>query len=160
MRTRIKLIIIFAVLSVSYYLYSKNSFEFDEAIHYSIADEQTDKEAMYDLVYGDYPYEISDTLFISNLEKKGFTKSKIESTKNSQLRTLLTSDFGITIGVKKCETVYRDVIILKTNNKITGIAKICFGCGKHQFLGNDFYECNFDKYDDLEKLLYSNNYRN
>ena len=154
MRTQIKLIIIFVILSVTYYFYSKNSFEFDEAIHYSITDEQTDKVAMYELVYGTYPSEISDTLFVSKLEKKGFFKKKIDSTKNNQLRTILTSDFGITIGIKKCETVYRDIIILKTNNKITGIAKICFGCGEHHFIGENFNEYNFDKYKELEKLLY------
>ena len=156
MKKRFKIILVFAVLCILYHFYSKANFEFDQAIHYSLTDKKTEKIPFDDsLVFGNFPYVISDTLFIAKLEKKGFEKKQIDKSRNEQLKSILTSNFGITMGIKKCETVYRDIIVLKTNKKITAIAKICFGCGKHQFLGNDFYECNFDKYDDLEKLLYS-----
>jgi hypothetical protein len=156
MKKRFKIILVFAVLCVLYHCYSKANFEFDEAIHYSLTDDKTEKIPFDDsLVFGNFPYAISDTLFIAKLEKKGFVKKQIDKSRNEQLKSILTSDFGITIGTKKCEVVYRDIIVLKTNNKITGIAKICFGCGEHHFIGRNFNEYNFDKYDDLEKLLYS-----
>jgi hypothetical protein len=156
MKKRFKILLGVVFLCIFYHFYSKANFEFDEAIHYSLTDDKTEKVPFDDsLVYGDFPNDISDTLFIAVLEKKGFVKKQIDKSRNEQLKSILTSDFGITIGTKKCEVVYRDIIILKTNNKITGIAKICFGCGEHHFIGRNFNEYNFDNYKELEKLLYT-----
>lgn len=156
MKNRFKILLVFAVLCILYHFYSKANFEFNEAIHYSLTDDKTEKIPFDDtLVFGNFPYVISDTIFIAKLEKKGFVKKQIDKSRNEQLKSILTSDFGITFGTKKCEVVYRDIIVLKTNHKITGIAKICFGCGEHHFIGRNLNEYNFDKYKELEKFLYN-----
>jgi hypothetical protein len=160
MKKVFKFLIVFAVLYLPYYFYTRTNFEFDEAIHYSITDEKSEKidtiNSIYEVIYEDYPYEMKDLRFVNNLERNGFIKKPIPTHNHSELRTILRSQFGMGfLFSKKCLPVYRDIIIFKKNDKVSGIAKICFGCGQHQFIGNSLDDSNFYNYDGLKQLLYS-----
>ena len=159
MKKIFKFIIVFAVLYLPYYFYTRTNFEFDEAIHYSITDVEIDKRDsifLDSIIYEDFPYQIYDTTFISKLEKNGFKKNQISEKNHSNLKTILRSQFGLGFLIStKCLPTYRDVIILKKDNKISGIAKICFDCDQHYFVGNSLDDSGFFEYEALKKLLYN-----
>lgn len=140
-----KFLIVFTILYIPYYFYTRTNFEFDEAIHYSITDKQIDeiinKDTLnnFDAIFmGDYPTNIYN--------------EKLFSLKSLLLFEINPKLYGT---VSACAPSYRDIIILKKDNKISGIAKICFECEQYYFIGNSFYFSDFDEYDDLKELLYN-----
>lgn len=160
MKKVFKFLIVFAVFYIPYYFYTRTNFEFDEAFHYSITNEKSEKvdriNSIYEVIYEDYPYKMKELGFIYNLERNGFVKKTIPVDNHSELRTVLRSQFGMGfLFSTKCLPIYRDIIIFKKNNKVSGIAKICFECGQHQFIGNSLDDSNFYNYDGLEELLYN-----
>jgi hypothetical protein len=164
MKTILKLLIVFTILYIPYYFFTRINFEFDQAIHYSITDKQIDeiinKDSLnnFDAIFmGDYPTGIDNHKFITELEKNGYKKSKIDNEKLFSLKSILRFNINPKLygTVSACAPSYRDIIILKKDNEISGIAKICFECEQYYFIGNSFYYSNFDEYEDLKKLLYS-----
>lgn len=164
MKTILKLLIFSAILYIPYYFFTRINFEFDEAIHYSITDKQIDKVINKDtlnnfdqIFMGDYPSEVDNNKFINELEKNGYTKRKIVANKLFGLKSILRFNINPKLygTVSACAPSYRDIIILKKDNEISGIAKICFECEQYYFIGNSFYFSNFDEYEDLKELLYS-----
>ena len=164
MKTILKLLIVLAILYIPYYFFTRINFEFDEAIHYSITDKQIDeiinKDTLinFDQIFmGDYPSDIDNYKFINELEKNGYIKRKIETDKLFSLKSILRFEINPKLfgTVSACAPSYRDVIILKKDNKVSGIAKICFECEQHYYIGNSFYYCDFDEYEDLKELLYN-----
>ena len=164
MKTILKLLIFSAILYIPYYFFTRINFEFDEAIHYSITDKQIDKVINKDtlnnfdqIFMGDYPSEVDNNKFIIELEKNGYKKSKIDNEKLFSLKSILRFNINPKLygTVSACAPSYRDIIILKKDNEISGIAKICFECEQYYFIGNSFYYSNFDEYEDLKELLYS-----
>ena len=77
----------------------------------------------------------------------------IENTKFSKLKETLKYEFNVEIGVKKCETTFRDILVFQKNNKIVGAVKICFGCGEYYSIGENLPNFNFEKYKELKVLL-------
>ena len=47
------------------------------------------------------------------------------------------SDHEINDYMIACEPQFRNILIFKKDNKVTGILKICFGCEKRDFIGSD-----------------------
>ena len=164
MKKILKFLIVFTILYIPYYFYTRTNFEFDEAIHYSITDKQIDeiinKDTLnnFDAIFmGDYPTNIYNEKLTMELEKNGYKKSKIVNEKLFSLKSLLRFEINPKLygTVSACAPSYRDIIILKKDNKISGIAKICFECEQYYFIGNSFYFSDFDEYEDLKELLYN-----
>ncbi len=161
MKKILKFLIVFAILYIPYYFYSRTNFEFDQAVHYSFEDSKYEKfeklknfEAIY---YGDYPDDLNAINVDNELIKHGYKKRQIDEKKLSSLNTIFRFQFDLTFinSITACAAEYNDIIIFKKQNKITGIAKICFGCDKHYFIGNKFDDSSFDEYDELKELLYT-----
>ena len=49
-----------------------------------------------------------------------------------------------------CAPIYRDIYVFRNNNKIVGIAKICFGCQIVDFVSEKY---NFQRYGECESLI-------
>lgn len=161
MKKIFKLLIVFAVLYIPYYFYTRTNFEFDEAIHYSFEEikyKKVEKLKNFEAIYfGDYPDNLNETDIHNELTKHGYIENKIDETKLISLKTIFRFQIDLSIikTVTACAPEYNDIIIFKKDNKITGIAKICFGCDKHFFIGNKFDDSSFDEYDELASLLFS-----
>lgn len=161
MKKVFKFLIVFTILYTPYYFYTKTNFDFDEAIHYTFDDtkyKKAEKLKNFDAIYfGDYPNDLNDTNIHDELIKHGYKKNQIDEKKLSSLNSIFRFQIDLTFikSVTACAPEYNDIIILKKQNKITGIAKICFGCDKHYFVGNKFDDSNFDEYEDLKELLYT-----
>lgn len=161
MKKILKFLIVFAVLYTPYYFYTRTNFDFDEAIHYSFEDtklEKVEKLKNFDAIYfDDYPYDLNQKDIQKELIKHGYSENKIDDTKLSSLKTIFRFQIDLSFieSVTSCAPEYNDIIILKKQNKIIGIAKICFGCDKHYFIGNKFDDSNFEEYNELANLLFT-----
>lgn len=126
-------------------------FDFDEIEHYykdinagdilnemkrlDGVDRKSDEYNYLNLIGYNYPKDVNDEKFISNLIKFKFSKIQIEDKFYNELNKLFSfsncqDDYGLA-----CAPVYRDILVFYKEEKIVGIAKICFECGKSDVLG-------------------------
>ena len=127
---------------------SIQKYDFDKVAYYKLNEtidfipkNQESEEGQYILgvMYGEEPFNIEDGRFTKVLETIGFIKKEI---RNKDKIDMLSN--SITIGLKptpyvvtSCLSTYRDILILKKEDKITGIAKLCFSCGTNKLLGGN-----------------------
>ncbi len=145
-----------------------DTIKFDEIVYYKInksvnthrlrykKNHSAKKKLIYEVVFGDAPNSISDTLFVKDLEKLNFHKEKLEITQYQKIAEIYTR------GSKRydvaCVTTFRDILVFKKNSRIIGLSKICFDCGWETtiFNGNQYYNLiNYTYFEELEKLLNS-----
>lgn len=151
------------LLFLSYFGYkycSSTNLEFDEVYHYEIKDDNlpiptithTISNLKNAIVYDEYPNSL-DNNFYSELKKVGYKRSQIKKVNFSKLKEILKYEINVEVGVSACETIFRDVLVFQKNNKIVGVVKICFDCGKYYSIGENLPDFNFEKYDELQELL-------
>lgn len=115
------------------------------------------RKIIYNIVYGDTPKTVSDTLFVKDLEKYHFHQAHLEISKYQKIAEIYANG-SIKYDVT-CKVTFRDILVFKKNNKIVGISKICFGCDWETtfFNENRYYNLvSIDKFKELENLLNSN----
>ncbi|MEZ5015661.1 MAG: hypothetical protein R2800_01305 [Flavipsychrobacter sp.] len=160
--------------------YYHNPFEYDKIIHYSVTldDDEVDtyyqsisdideadsikndslfNKDLYDIVFEhDKISSLSDVHTISKLAEIGFTKREIPSHSYSSIDSTFRFNKTDVYEESFCEPIYRDILVFKMGNTITGWAKYCFECNKHDFVGADYiYKIkpyNID-YNRLEQIL-------
>ncbi len=106
----------------------------------------------YNLIIDETSEDISNAYFINNLEKAGFKKIKIESADFKNLNQLFSEKAerdGLNFA---CIPIFRDILVFKKNDKVTGVAKICFGCNDYKIIGTDANTSNFGQGKDYEIL--------
>lgn len=120
-------------------------------------EEKTRKEqALLQILTGNIPVSIKDTLFIKNMEILGFQKDTIDYKLNSKISHLFSFRETDEPVVTKCHSGFLDVLIFRKKTKIIGIAKINFECSTHQMIGeryNDSKFGQFGEYEELKKIL-------
>lgn len=140
-------------------------FEFDAVDHYkSLATNSEIRKLLIsvitnksdslkgNLLLDDYPYKLSDTSFIGELKHIKFEKVIVSKGKLDTIRELFKDKKYKTYNFFACIAEYRDILIFRKNKKITGIAKICFGCGQHVIIGAKINTENFGQGGDYKKL--------
>lgn len=96
--------------------------------------------------------------FIDNLVQYGFSKTSIDTSSYPTLRQIF-SENKCQDDVYACAPLYRNVLIFKLNNKITGKAKICFDCNKYYIEGSSIETDSFGQCGDFAKLYELLNYK-
>lgn len=142
--------------------------KFNQASHYTISinnqalldlasqDNLTANEQLkLDVLLNKSPESLSDTLFIENLEAIGFTKTELNKNQVNQLQYLLSFKTEQSNKVNECINIYRDILVLKQDNKTTGIAKVCLECEAIKLTGTKRRVFNLSKtdYNTLEHIL-------
>ena len=140
-------------------------FDFDELVHYRIEidenvllekeDDQNispEEQLQIDLIIMDEPNSIVDTSFIAELENIGFEKKQIEKDQFEKINEIFREKEVDEAIAYSCIAVYRDILIFKKNNKITGMAKICFSCDQNRIYGTSANTINFGQEGDYGKL--------
>ena len=147
--------------------WKKCYFDFDAVTHYRIAvteseisevrdknGQMPDSEQLWlDVIDLDLPQDISDSLFVYELEEIGFEKSIVPDEKHEDIKDLFREkgfDYGQEYWM--CIAIYRDILVFRDNNAITGIAKICFECDQSQIVGTDLRTDNFGAFNSFQKL--------
>lgn len=139
-------------------------FDFDEMIYYSATEEHTMemftnkdrslKDSIIENLIGDYHHtSLNDTIALSYLDSMGFDKKIIPNSKHAALKEIFReksyTDDGATTS---CEPVFRDMFVFKKEGKVSGIAKICYGCDKHQIMGTAANTEGFGESGEYKKL--------
>ena len=179
---KIKSLKIFSILCVLGFINCKNVnsekklvlFNFDEIEHYSTENKclifssiskkhyenLNENEKKYlKILESNYPIKITDTLFVSELENLNFKKVTIEEININKFKEIFSSEFCNEMAKNACSPMYRDIYVFKKNNKIVGIAKICFECQIIYFISKNyswqrFGECeSFRKIQNMNKKL-------
>jgi hypothetical protein len=151
---------------------NSNYFDFDKVDYYfkdiepnvffenyknpDFKNKESDVYKYMQIVEGYYPNDLLDEAFITNLTKFGYEKKILNSSRFGNLNLIFSEtkcDDGYAMA---CTPIYRDILIFYKENKIVGIAKICFGCRQYHIIGTDknledFGQCG--GYEELQDLL-------
>lgn len=138
---KIFLLLILVILSCKQQSYKNKTLDFDQVSHFHIQMEDQDlfdmasqdtlafkQQFKVDILLNNKFEKLSDTLFIKDLLEIGFVKNEISKEKLSRLQSIFTFENEQTKKVNECINIYRDILIFKTNNQITGMAKVCLEC--------------------------------
>jgi hypothetical protein len=134
---------------------------YDEITHYSITDEdmfEVDTIKRFRDIFGigDY-HKIDLNKFEEELVSFGYKKNELKENKIKQVDSIISNKiYHGEMNLTACTPLYRDILILKKNNKIVSILKICFDCGMIANYG-DKIKNNFNE-KDIESENYFKNY--
>jgi len=125
----------------------KYFYDFDDIEHFNMSEEEyisfennqngiLNDTIEDEIIYGSKPDNITDTLFIQDLEKYGFTSMNITH-KHHSINELFKDRRGLFISISRfaCVHIFRDILVLKKDNKIVGVVKVCFECLGIHFIG-------------------------
>lgn len=110
----------------------------------------------WSVLFGNTPQNISDISFIGKLNKIGYQKSLIETSQFVDIDNIFVEKVTKDNVATGCIYIYRDILVFKKNERIVGIAKVCFECMANQIIGTIANTTNFGQdgdYDRLKKLL-------
>ena len=142
----------------------KQLFEFDKINHYQISLSEDEESNLYDLtnkshadsLYNiilnqDEPISLNDTGFLNSLKLPKIKMNQINDNKLAEFRLLFKEKISWKTNYK-CEPIYRDVLIFQNNDKVNGIAKICFECNKYYMIGTIGDDSSFGTEKDFKTL--------
>jgi len=120
-------------------------------------EENSEKDSiMYSFAVGRRPININED-FVSSLDSIGFNRTTISKTDYSGINEIfITRPTDECLMALACKPVYRDILVFYHNDKIIGVAKICFTCNQFMFRGaqgeTDFFGY-FGEFSKLIKIL-------
>ena len=143
-------------------------FDFDQVDYYSIKKDNKEFRERYDcntgvesedfgcdIVNSYRPTSIGDTTFIDSLVHLNYSKTELDSAKFDDLRLIFSvTDPPFVNTYNACAPIYRDILIFKKRNKITGMAKICFECEQHYIVGSNIPRVESFDFAGLGNILY------
>ncbi|RXR17683.1 hypothetical protein EQG63_09335 [Flavobacterium amnicola] len=115
--------------------------------HYKNLDENEKKYLK--ILETNLPAKNSDTTFVSELQNLNFKKVTVENSNIKIYREIFASEFCNEMQENACAPIYRDIYVFRNNNKIVGIAKICFKCQIIDFTSEKY---NWERYGECESL--------
>ena len=138
-------------------------FDFDEVEYYhndisdrsffNLNDSEESKDTLlFSILNKETLSKLSDTIYIKYLNNLGYKKATVDTKDFSGIQQVFCERTHKTMTERACETIYRSILIFKKENKINGIAKICFGCQKSSIAGTNRNTIGFGQSGDFEKL--------
>jgi len=105
-----------------------------------------------EIIIGHIPKSIMDTAFIAELKEIGYTRKTISRSLFSKIDGVFSEKEASELSVTSCLHVYRDILVFKKHNWVTGMAKVCFECGAYQIEGAQGNTSNFGQDSDYKRL--------
>ncbi|MFH6997818.1 hypothetical protein ACHRVZ_07785 [Flavobacterium sp. FlaQc-57] len=150
----------------------KAFFDFDSVEYYSL-NKNKEKEIiennrtgikdsiLNNILYSEFPDKLDNDVFYKTINFNGFSKFQLSQKDIEYLKNdVFLEKFSLKVFElnKACAPEYRDILVFKKNNEISGIAKICLSCGQFYLVSSkkEIKTENFGKEDDyksLEKLF-------
>jgi hypothetical protein len=143
----------------------KKYFDYDNIDHYfnnfdenkigDLYDNKSNTEldsTKFEVITGDIPADLSDLTFINKLESIGYTKKGIDKSSFKNIDEIFTKKISFGRHANACVPIYRDILVFKKNDKVVGVAKICFHCEQNQIVGTMANTENFGQDGDYERL--------
>ncbi|WDF59686.1 hypothetical protein PQ462_23600 [Flavobacterium sp. KACC 22758] len=120
----------------------KMFFDFDSVEYYSLNKSKEEEmgennsksidNGIFDKIFfDDYPDKINNGIFYKTINSEGFSKFKLSQKDAEYLKSdifLEKSSLKMLENVYACAPQYRDILVFKKKNQISGIAKICLSC--------------------------------
>ena len=115
-------------------------FHYDKLEHYhidisedkvfSLEENKSKKQAkLLELLQGYTPDTLSEISILNGIEKVGYKKKEISTSKFESINKIFSEKISLGINEEmSCIAIYRDILVFKNNNKIVGVAKLCFDC--------------------------------
>jgi hypothetical protein len=103
-------------------------------------------------IIGRAPQNIKDTAFVENLAKIGYTKKTLSQLIYPEVDDIFKEKQVDEIITTSCVNIYRDLLIFKSNNKVVGMAKVCFDCMANKIVGTNANTKSFGQNGDYERL--------
>jgi len=143
--------------SVEYYALNKNKeLEIKE-------NNRTGKKdsILNNILYSESPDKLDSDVFYKTINSTGFSKSKLSEKDIQYLRNdvfVEKCSLKMFEMMKACAPEYRDILVFRKNNEISGIAKICLSCGQFYFISSkkEIQTENFgieEEYKSLERVF-------
>jgi hypothetical protein len=140
-------------------------FEFDELHHYFASIDESEvfpsseneeirpeNKALIAIAVGDEPLSIQGTTFIDMMEQAGYVRKIVAQQHFEAINDIfMEKSHDDWIGTT-CIPIYRDILVFSKADQVTGIAKICFECSKHQIIGTTANTEYFGQSGDYRKL--------
>ena len=98
-------------------------------------DDKSDEYNYLNLISEDYPKKINDRNFIKNLSEFGYSKNQIDKKYYNEINSLFSETKCDSSFAAACIPIYRDILVFYKEEKIIGIAKICFTCRQFDIIG-------------------------
>lgn len=102
--------------------------------------------------YYDYPKSIGDRSFIKGVEKHYPVKIEFGNSEIAPFQEIFKENDKVPEFSTACEAFYRDILVFKKSGKVTGIAKLCFGCQQFAIIGTEDDTTGFGENGDWKKL--------
>ena len=115
-------------------------------------DVESDEYNYLNLISENYPKKINDKNFIKNLLKFGYSKNQIDKKYHNEINSLFSETKCDSSFAAACVPVYRDILVFYKEEKIIGIAKICFTCRQFDIIGTKMDISYFGQCGGYEKL--------
>lgn len=111
------------------------------------------RQLLLDVLTSYTPESLKDSVFVAQLEDIGYNKKVLPDSINESLNKIFSERaYDEDYAAPACMPYFRDVYVFRKNNKITGVAKICYGCGFSYFTGTDAVTQNFGRHNELKHL--------
>ena len=103
-----------------------------------------------------YVFSFPETIPKVNLDKillnHNYKKSNLSIKQQKAIENVFSEKDSLQDTFAACSAEYRDIFIFKKKEKIVGIAKICFNCGRFQIVGSKLDVNGFGLWSELDKL--------
>lgn len=117
-----------------------------------------EEKSMLDLYFGKDELQFSDSIKILNsIHLINYTKHDISVEDIHRLKKIFRNRQISESYDYMCFREYRDILVFKYNNSISGIALICFKCKQNEIIGTNINTLDFGQkgnYEKLQKILY------
>ena len=95
---------------------------------------------------------LQDSIIVNQLVKLGFKKLIMPDSTHQQMREIFCERKHDSSYAYSCIPLYRDIFVFRQNGRISGIAKICFGCKQSTITGTNCNTEDFGQSGDFDKL--------
>jgi len=98
---------------------------------------------------------LTDAIFLNDIKKLYPVNREINKKDFGKVKEIFSDRYNGNYSVTTCMPYYIDILIFTNDNKVSGIAKICFECGKFSIAGTDRNTERFGQNGDYGKLMYT-----
>ena len=140
-------------------------FDADEIDHYYLnfseedlaeilmKEKNTPKELEFiDLFVHHFPETIPKENFEKILSNYNYKKSNLSQKQQKEIENVFSEKDSLQDTFAACAAEYRDIFVFKEKKETVGIVKMCFKCGRVQFVGNKIDTEGFGLGTELDKL--------
>ena len=125
----------------------------ESIIEFEIENKKSKKHKEFsDLFMGYFPDSIPKKDFEETLLNHNYKKSILSDKQQKEIENIFSEKDSLQTSGYACVPEYRDIFIFKKKEKIVGIAKICFKCGRFQIIGSKLDTSGFGLWSELDRL--------